>query len=142
MQKQLLPLLTGNPKIDSFEMLLKSLLAGQACIDKDSCCADFSQSLAKQQSIVSASFLAGVCETLIKVGAGFIDAQLATLDTDTSKGEAMTIWTKECPIFDDDQNMIVDTIGKSSLPCKWNMTFKIGGNPVELDANFYAVRQQ
>ncbi len=141
-QKQLLPLLTGNPKIDSFELMIKSLLAGQACVDKDTCCADFAKQLATQQSIVGESFLSGVCEALVKLGAGFIESQLASLDTDTSKGEAMTIWTKDCPIFDDDQNQIIDTLGKVSLPCKWNMTFKIGGNPVALDAVFWAVRQQ
>lgn len=141
-QKQLLPLLTGNPKIDSFEYMIKSLLAGQACIDKDTCCADFAKQLAGQQSLVGESFLSGVCEALVKLGAGFIDSQLASLDTDTSQGEAMTIWTKDCPIFDDDQNQIIDTLGKVSLPCKWNMTFKIGGNPVALDAVFWAVRQQ
>lgn len=141
-QKQLLPLLTGNPKIDTFEMLIKSLLAGQACVDKDTCCADFAKDLAGQQSIVGESFLSGVCETLVKLGAGFIEGQLASLDTDTNKGEAMTIWTKDCPIFDDDQNMVVDTIGKQALPCKWNMTFKLGGNPVALDAVFFAIRQE
>ncbi|MEY3011311.1 MAG: hypothetical protein RIT45_46 [Pseudomonadota bacterium] len=141
-QKQLLPLLTGNPKVDSFEMMIKSLLAGQACVDKDTCCADFAKQLASQQSIVGESFLDGVCETLVKLGAGFIEGQLSALDTDTSKGEAMTIWTKDCPIFDDDQNMVIDTIGKSASLCKWNMTFKIGGNPVALDATFFAVRQE
>ena len=141
-QKQLLPLITGNTKIDSFELMIKSLLAGQACVDKDTCCADFAKQLASQQSIVGESFLTGVCEALVKLGAGFIESQLASLDTDTSKGEAMTIWTKDCPIFDDDQNQIIDTLGKVSLPCKWNMTFKIGGNPVALDAVFWAVRQQ
>ena len=122
--------------------MIKSLLAGQACIDKDTCCADFAKQLAGQQSLVGESFLSGVCEALVKLGAGFIDSQLASLDTDTSQGEAMTIWTKDCPIFDDDQNQIIDTLGKVSLPCKWNMTFKIGGNPVALDAVFWAVRQQ
>ncbi len=141
-QKQLLPLLTGNPKVDSFEMMIKSLLAGQQCVAKDTCCADFAKDLAKQQSLVGESFLTGVCETLVKLGAGFIEAQLATLDVDTSKGEAMTIWTDDCPIFDDDQNMIIDTLGKQALPCKWNMTFKVGGNSVGLDAVFWAVRQQ
>ncbi len=147
-QKQLLPAITADPKdpaapvVDSYEKLVKSLLAGKKCLIKDTCCAEFGKQLASQQSLVSESFLEGTCELLVKLGAGFIESQLVSLDTDTSKGGTMTIKTDACAIFDDNQDMVIDTMGKSTDQCDWNMQVKIGGKPQKVKATFYATRQE
>ncbi len=147
-QKQLLPAITADPKdpaapvVDSYAKLIKSLLAGKACLIKDTCCADFGKGLAAQQSLVGASFLEGTCELIVTLGAGLIESQLVALDTDTTKGNTMTIKTDACAIFDDNQDMIIDSIGKSTYPCDWNMQVKIGGKPQQVKATFFATRQE
>ncbi|MBP48119.1 MAG: hypothetical protein CMH53_09305 [Myxococcales bacterium] len=146
-EKQLLPALTADPKnpsapvIDSYEKFFKSLLAGKDCLIKDTCCEDFAKGLAKQQSLVSEGFLTNSCGLIISVGAGWVKSQLSSLDTNTGDQKTMTLKTDKCPIFDDNQDMLIDTIGKATLPCSWNLQVKIGGKPQPLKASFYAIRQ-
>ncbi len=147
-QKQLLPAITADPNdpaapvIDSYEKLIKSLLADKQCLVKDTCCEDFGKAMEKQQSLVKAGFLAGVCEAMVKLGTGFLEAQLNALDTDTGKGETMTLWTEACPLFDINGNQFIDRMGAKSDPCNWNLTIKIGGKPQNMNASFWATRQQ
>jgi len=146
-QKQLLPLLTNptsdpkQPVVDSYEKLIKSLLADKKCLFKDTCCEDFAKNLEKQQSLIKAPFLTGVCEALIKLGTGFLDAQLAKLDVDTSKGDGLILFTDKCPLFEVDGDQHIDAIGSKVEFCSWNMTLKLGGKPQKIDAKFFAVRQ-
>ena len=132
----------GAPEIDSYEKLIKSLLADKQCLVKDTCCEDFGKEMEKQQSLVKAGFLAGVCEAMVKLGTGFLEAQLNALDTDTGKGETMTLSTKACPLFDINGNQFIDRMGAKSSPCNWNLTIKIGGKPQAMNATFWATRQQ
>lgn len=147
-QKQLLPAITssGNdpnaPVIDSYEKLIKSLLADKQCLFKDTCCDDFGKAMEQKQSLVKASFLSGVCEAMVKMGTAYLEAQLNALDVDTSKGDSMVISTQQCPLFDINANQYIDRIGAPSDPCSWNMKLKIGGSAQTLDATFYATRQQ
>ncbi|MCO4759948.1 MAG: hypothetical protein KC502_00460 [Myxococcales bacterium] len=147
-QKQLLPVITADPKnpaapvVDSYEKLVKSLLGGKQCLIKDTCCADFGKQLAAKQTLVTETFLAGTCDLLVKLGAGYIESQLTSLDTSTGKGNTMTLKTEGCAVFDDNQDMVIDSIGKSTYPCDWNMQVKIGGKSQKVKATFYATRQE
>ena len=147
-QKQLLPAITSDPNdpaapvIDSYEKLIKSLLADKQCLIKDTCCEDFGKKLEQQQSLVKAPFLAGVCEAMVKLGTAFLEAQLNALDTDTGDGETMTIATQHCPLFDINGNQFIDRMGSKGDPCNWNLTLKIGGKPQLMDASFWATRQE
>ncbi len=146
-QKQLLPLIMNpsgdptQPVVDSWEKLIKSLLSGKDCLWKDTCCEDFGKKLAAQQSLVKAPFLTGVCETLIKLGTQMLDAQLASLATDTGKGDALTLWTDKCPLFEVNGDQHIDAIGSKVEQCSWNMEIKLGGKPQKMDAKFFAIRQ-
>ena len=146
-QKQLLPAIFADPKdpsapvIDSYEKLFKSLLGGKKCLVKDTCCEEFAKGLAKQQSLVSETFLANSCGLMITVGSGWIESQLTGLDSNSGTNQTMTLKTDKCAIFDDNQDMIIDTIGKSTLQCDWNLQVKIGGKPQPVKASFYAIRQ-
>lgn len=147
LQKQLLPLVTNpnndptQPVVDSWEKLIKSLLTDKKCLFKDTCCEDFAKNLEKQQSLVKAPFLTGVCEALIKLGAGFIDQQLAGLDVDTNKNQGLTLFTDKCPLFEFDGDQHIDAIGSKVEMCSWNMELMIGGKPQKIDAKFFSLRQ-
>ena len=146
-QKQLLPAITADPNnpnapvIDSYEKLIKSLLADKQCLVKDTCCEDFGNKLAKQQSLVKAGFLKGACEALTQLGSAFLEAQLNQLDADTNKSGGLLLSTEACPLFDITGNQYVDRIGAKNTPCDWNMTVKIDGKPKKMKATFYAIRQ-
>jgi hypothetical protein len=147
LQKQLLPLITNpkndptQPVVDSWEKLIKSLLTDKKCLFKDTCCEDFAKNIANSQSIIKAPFLTGVCEALIKLGAGFLDSQMAKLDVDTSKGGGLTLYTEKCPLLEFDGDQYIDAIGSKVELCNWNMTLMIGGSPQKIDAKFYSLRQ-
>lgn len=147
-QKQLLPAITADknnpaaPVVDSYGKLIKSLLAGKQCLVKDTCCADFGKEFEKKQSLVKAGFLETTCDLMVTLGASFIESQLVALDVDTSKGKSMTIKTEGCAIYDDNQDMIIDSIGKSTNQCSWNMQVKFGGKPQQVKATFFATRAE
>ncbi|MBM4344691.1 MAG: hypothetical protein FJ100_15100, partial [Deltaproteobacteria bacterium] len=152
-QKQLLPAITFDPKnpnapaIDSYAKLIKSLLAGKQCLVKDSCCADFAKQMAAKQSLMKEGFLTTTCETLITLGTAFLEAQLNQLDGttgDPSKGSGLLLAADKCPIFETNQDQLIDTIGGTSIKdqCLWDMTLTIGGKPNKIKGIFYAVRQQ
>jgi hypothetical protein len=156
-EKQVLPALTfdpknpGGPVVDSFEKLIKSIIAGKPCLTKDTCCMDFGKQLAQKQSLLKADFLAGACETVITLGVGFLKAQLAGLETksgDLNAGKGLLLAADHCPIFDTDDDLQIDMIGSPNLQkpqdqCQWDMTLTIGGGkPEKIKATFFAVRQQ
>lgn len=152
-QKQLLPAITFDPKnpnapaIDSYAKLIKTLLAGKQCLVKDSCCADFAKQMAAKQSLMKEGFLTTTCETLITLGTAFLEAQLNQLDGttgDPTKGSGLLLAADKCPIFETNQDQLIDTIGGTSVKdqCLWDMTLTIGGKPNKIKGIFYAVRQQ
>ncbi len=149
-QKVLLPMLTDPKKespvpIDSYEKLIKSLLAGKQCLLKDTCCDEFGASLASQQGLLKADFLASTCELLITLGTAMLEAQIVSLDADTgdpATKSGLLLESKNCPLFDINQeNGLVDSVGAKSQPCLWDMTITVGGKPQPIQSNFYATRQ-
>jgi len=150
-QKQLLPLITFDPKtpsaptIDSYAKLIKSLLAGKQCLVKDTCCEDFGKQLAGQQSLISADFLSSTCELMITLGTGFLEAQLTGLDVnsgDPTKNSGLLLAADHCPIFEVDGDQYIDSLGSQSMMCEWDMTLTIGGSPQPIKSKFFANRQQ
>lgn len=152
-QKQLLPAITFDPKnpnapvIDSYAKLLKSLMSGKQCLVKDTCCGDFAKQLASKQGLMKEPFLTTTCEVLINLGTAFLEAQLNQLDGttgDPSKGSGLLLSADKCPIFETNQDQLIDTIGGTQVQdqCHWDMTLTIGGKPNAIKGIFYAVRQQ
>ena len=150
-QKQLLPALTFDkknpnaPPIDSYAKLIKSLLAGKACLLKDTCCDEFGAQLAAKQSLLKKDFLAGSCELIITLGTGFLESQLLALDGktgDPTKGSGLLLAADKCAIFEINADQKIDAIGNKTQPCLWDMTLTIGGKPEPIKSKFYATRQQ
>ena len=150
-QKQLLPLITADPKnpsapvIDSYGKLIKSLLAGKQCLVKDTCCEDFGKQLAGQQSLISADFLASTCELMITLGTGYLEGQLTSLDVnsgDPTKNSGLLLAADHCPIFEIDGDQYIDSLGAQTSMCEWDMTLTIAGAPQSIKSKFFATRQQ
>lgn len=145
-----LPTLTNDPKyptvkIDTYEELIKSLLAGKACLIKDTCCEEFAASIYKKTTLLPQSTLTGACEMMITVGVKFLEDQLISLDVesgDPSKNSGLLLATDKCAIFEVNDDQQVDSLGMKTSPCTWDMTVTIGGNPTAIKSTFYATLQQ
>jgi hypothetical protein len=156
-QKQLLPMLTADPKdlsapvVDSWEKLIKSLLGNKGCLKKDTCCDEFGAKLEAQQGLLKKDFLAATCETLVKLGTAYFNSQIDALDAQTgdpSKNSGLLLGTEHCPLFVIKNYAqlgtieMVDAIGVKSNPCTWDMTVTVGGKPEPLKSVFFATRQE
>ena len=146
-EKEILPRIAGdgsdgNPKVDSFEKLIKSLLGGKACLKLDDCCEKFAASISGGTTGGFTSDLAkAACDALVPLAVGQLEKYLDGLDADS--GENFTIATKDaCKCFDLDANMTIDTWGSKTAPCHWDTTLKIGGYDTKIENDFWAVEQQ
>ena len=71
----------------------------------------------------------------------YITAQLMGLDAES--GESFTLETKDpCPIYDTDQDIKIDSLGKEGDVCTWNANLSVGGTDVLFDIDFFGLRQE
>mgnify|MGYP003347977765 CR=1 FL=1 len=146
-EKQLLPLIAGDPNVDSYGALLKVLMGGKGCLAKDTCCADFAAKLfGKGGSPFGTQMLTGMCNSLVDLGNVYVESQLNGLDAksgDPNSGKGLLLGAKDCPVFDVNGDNVIDQIGSPTKPCAWDMTLGLaaGQTPKPLKANFWAKRQ-
>jgi hypothetical protein len=149
-KNELLPRIAGDgsdglPKIDTYEELLKTLLAGKQCLvdetdpTKDqTCCTAFADSLSNSTTGLTNDVAKAACEVALPLVAQELEQLLLGLDADTS--EAFIISTKApCMCFDIDDNMTIDNWGKKEAPCQWKTDVTIGSSQVTVDNAFLAV---
>ena len=155
LEKQILPLIfydpanPTDPTIDSYEKLLKYLLAGdKKCLIKDTCCADFINGISS--SGLANTLLTGACDAATTLGPAFLESYLNSLDAvsgNPQTGSGLVLGTPKCPILDPNGDNIVDNLGSPDTTstvnqCQWDMTLGIGGGtPKAISARFFAVRQ-
>ncbi len=156
-EKQLVPMITYDPNdptaptIDSYEKLIKYLLAGnKQCLIKDTCCADFVNGITGAGAGLASNLLTGACDAATSLGSTFLEGYLNSLDGVTGNpatGQGLILGTDKCPILDPNDDNIVDDIGSpdttnTTNQCQWDMTLGIGGGtPTAISARFFAIRQ-
>ncbi len=156
-EKQLLPMITYDPNdptaptIDSYEKLIKYLLAGnKQCLIKDTCCADFVNGITGAGAGLASNLLTGACDAATSLGSTFLEGYLDSLDAVTGNpatGQGLILSTDHCPILDPNDDNIVDNIGSpdtttTTNQCQWDMTLTIGSNPpTQISARFFAIRE-
>jgi len=149
-KNELLPRIAGDgsdglPKVDTYEELLKSLLAGKQCLvdeadpTKDlTCCIAFADSISGSTTGVTNEVTKAACEVAVPLVAQELENLLLGLDAET--GEAFTLSTKTpCSCFDIDDNMTIDNWGKKDAPCQWKTELTISGSQLTVDNAFLAV---
>ncbi len=146
-QKELLPLIAGDgsdggPVIDSYEKFIKSLIAGKECLFLDTCCADFAASVLDQTGdVVSETLIIGACEALVEYGSAYLENLLLGLDANTEN--TFVIGTPSgdpCRIYDDNDDLVIDTLGKQTEPCRWDALIRLFNSDVHVDATFVGIR--
>lgn len=150
-QKQVLPILTYDPNypsvyIDTYQELFKSILAGKACLQQDTCCNEFATQLAPNSGgLFNASTLAGMCEVLVELGSTMLDTTLNNLggqSGNATNNTGLLLSAQKCAAIDVNDDMYIDALGGmlGKDMCLWNMTLTIGGTPQPIDSKFFAKR--
>jgi hypothetical protein len=152
LQKVVLPRVFGDgsdglPVVDSYEKLIKSLLGGgKECLNpaagQKTCCQSFTDNvIEKAGDAIPASLLANACESLISLGANYLETKLVELDLDTGKN--LFLKTPEgipCKVYDTNSDMKIDSWGKKEPKadrCKWDIQLEILGNQTAIDKNSF-----
>ncbi len=151
----LIPLLVGNPTVDSYGDLLGYLVGnGAECLSaqetgKD-CCGIFADRIlgdedGKYESGSSgdgadAAAVYAACTTIQTAAPGFLRQTLTNLDLST--GEGFTLGTKApCRLQDSNSDLKIDLIGTLTNPCVWDVELKFGDNAsTKIDAVFWGSR--
>ena len=149
LQKVVLPRVFGDgsdglPVVDSYEALIKSLLGGgKECLDPmapQTCCQAFTANVVAQAGdAVPAAVLTQACESLITLGATYLETKLNDLDLDTGKN--LFLKTPDglpCKVYDTNNNMKIDAWGKKEPAtdrCVWDIQLKAFGVETAIDKN-------
>ncbi len=142
LEKIVLPLLTGDQNVTTYEAFIGTLAGGSQCMISDDfsrCCENFGQGISDTQTYRDIA-KAG-CNALIGLAGEFLRSQLVNLSIGTDA--AFTLSTQApCRMFDNDNDMILDQIGlQVSEPqdkrCIWKV--EVAGG-LEGQAKFYGCR--
>jgi len=148
----LLPLVTGQPVVDTYEELLGFLIGGgTSCLEPGSaldCCGTFSDNsniAGNGDGTISGATEGAIntaCGVITTAGPKFLRDTLQGLDLQT--GDVFTIGTKTaCPLTDFNNDMVVDGVGSQAAPCMWDVTLDFGGNATtSFDAIFFGARAE
>jgi len=157
LEKVLLPQVFGDgsdglPAVDSFEAMIGSLLAGNACLAINSCCHDFAVNLVRQTGgALGINLVEGACDSLITTGGNYVRKFLTGLDTTTGN---FTIGTpvadgakyptdQPCAFADKNSDMKFDALGgqPADQQCVWDVMLTLGGFDYHPEAIFYGIRE-
>lgn len=158
LQKVVLPRVFGDgsdglPVVDSYEKLIKSLLGGgKECLNpaagQKTCCQTFTDNvIAKAGDAIPETLLANACESLIALGANYLETKLTELDLDTGKN--LFLKTPDglpCKVYDTNSDMKIDSWGKKEPAadrCKWDIQLEVFGAQTAIDKNnFFGYEHQ
>jgi len=157
LQKFVLPRVFGDgsdglPVVDSYEKLMLSLLGGgKQCLNpspsQPGCCQIFAENVFGQTGSVGTDVLKQACDTLVQLGAAYLEQQLVQLDTTT--GDTIVLSTRDgqpCKLYDQNADQKIDAWGKKepmSERCIWDMDLKVFDTYTAIeDNNFYGYEHQ
>lgn len=145
----------GYPRVDTYEELLKVLLAGKECLLDETtggpaCCQTFAEDLVSQVGDIAVTVVRSACDALIPVGSAYFESLLVDLDFDTgdpNAANAFVIGTADgspCTLVDANDDLYVDALGTATAPCRWDAVLRLnigGGTEIHVDGTFTGSRQ-
>jgi hypothetical protein len=143
----LLPLVTGQQAVDSYEELLGFLVGGGVqCLNpqvgQPDCCTKFSTDIGLDRQGASHAAVTAACNVIVDAAPTFLRSTLTNLDL--SSGDTFNIGTERpCLLRDANDDLIVDQIGTQANPCQWNVVLKFSdANPVNIQSVFWGARSE
>ncbi len=149
LKNEILPRLAGGippdglPIVDDYAKLIKMLLAGRQCLLDEvtggpTCCYQFVDRVMGEISFIDPGFLAAACDALVSFGALYLESLLIEI-----QGDFFQIGTPDdvpCVMYDNNNNMQVDALGRADAPCSWLLEVPFVGNSTFIDATFTGTR--
>jgi len=154
-----LPLISGDEDVDTWEMFLYTLVGGAGCYPEVSdpqlktCCELFAEQSSGDSAGTVYTIAKVGCDTLVTEGSKYLRAQLTSLDT--VSGENIMIGTKAddpettevdeslpCELKDSDDDLLIDEIGSPGKPCTWELQLNFTEDADNIDATFYGLREE
>lgn len=131
----------GYPKIDEYDEVIKSFMCGkEGLLPQNDCCEIFAANISNNGGAIISNTLEAACDSLVPLGAAYLEALLVDLDTDV---ENLTLETLEpCTLIDVDEDGVIDNWGSATEPCYWNLELSLFGANAIFDASFYGVRKE
>ena len=131
----------GYPKIDEYEEVIQSFMCGkEGLLPQNDCCEIFAENISNNGGSIISNTLEAACDSLIPLGAAYLEALLVDLDTDV---ENLTLETLDpCTLSDVDEDGVIDNWGSSTEPCQWKLELNLFGASALFDASFYGVRKE
>ncbi len=132
----------GYPKIDNYEDAIKTFMCGkEGLLPENDCCQMFADGVTNNGGGFLADTVKAACKSLPSLAAGFIEGQLTGLDLDTENLLVSTPADQPCKLYDDDSDGRIDSWGRKTEMCKWQLHLEILGLSADFDADFYAIRE-
>lgn len=143
----LLPLVTGQQSVDSYEELLGFLVGGGVqCltpqVNEPDCCSKFSTDISLSPGSASHSAVTAACRVIVDTAPDFLRNTLTGLDL--SSGQTFNIGTKQaCLLRDANDDLVIDQIGTQANPCQWNVVLKFSdSSQTTIDSTFWGARSE
>lgn len=142
----LLPLVTGQQSVDSYEELLGFLVGrGVQCLtpqaNEPDCCQAFANSIANPGNATNSAVTAA-CRVIVDTAPDFLRNALTNLDL--SSGQTFNLGTKQaCLLRDANDDLVIDQIGTQANPCQWNVVLKFSdSSQTTIDSIFWGARSE
>jgi hypothetical protein len=154
----LVPIVTGQPTVDTYEELLGYLVGGanSNCLTSiepgTDCCGTFADKLVGDDDGrlesgsggdgADAQAIYAACNTIQTAAPGFLRQTLGNLDL--SSGDTFNVATKvACKLADPNGDLIIDQIGTQANPCLWDVTLKFSANAqTTIESVFWGARSE
>lgn len=131
----------GYPKIDEYDEVIQSFMCGkEGLLPQNDCCEIFANNIASNGGSIISNTLEAACESLVPLGAAYLESLLVNLDTDVENLSIQTL--TPCTLEDIDGDGQIDNWGSTTAPCNWDMELNLFGASAIFDASFYGVRKQ
>jgi hypothetical protein len=143
----LLPLVTGQQSVDSYEELLGFLVgSGVQCltpqVNEPDCCGKFATDISLTSGSASHSAVTAACRVIVDTAPDFLRSTLTNLDL--SSGQTFNLGTKQaCLLRDANDDLVIDQIGTQANPCQWNVVLKFSDTTqTTIDSTFWGARSE
>jgi len=143
-KNEVIPMILGGPNqvpqgMSPYEVLIAQMFGGADCsVDPafSDCCSQFAVSAGASVPLPQ-TILDVACQAAIQLASQWIEGTL------TTGGGSMNIGTPEgeyCRVYDENGDLLVDSLGVKKEPCNWDVSFDVMGEPFVPEAVFYGTR--
>ncbi len=138
--------LEDSAQEDIIHRAARLIMGGASCMDDDSCCNAFATTMTSNVESEEYTMYANACKTLMPLIQNAVESSTNNIDwspTDIRGIRPLGLLSPEnepCPIYDNDGDGTIDSIGTPQHPCRLQMNYEFSGGVGNAFTSFYGVR--